>query len=89
MSEQTNKMFAKLYNTHLGQILVKVGTNEGADDGCPEVKIYFQLKGFGIVTVAKTFPDNNNGWKRRNKFFEDMTEEQATSIVADTIQKLS
>lgn len=82
-------MFAKLYHGRFGQILVKTGTNERDDEGCPEVNIYFQLKGFEIVTVSKIFPDNESGWECRNKFFEDMTEEQATSIVADTVQKLS
>jgi len=31
-------MFAKLYETNVGQILIKADTDE---DGCPEVRFYF------------------------------------------------
>ena len=78
-------MFAKLYETELGQILVKRDTH---DDGRPEIRFYFEPEGFGVCSHALTYPDTDEGFNDRDKFFDSLTVEKAVSFVSVTIHKL-
>ena len=75
-------MFAKLYETNIGQILVKTDTNE---DGCPEVRIYFEPDGFGVCSQAVTFTDDDSGWDNRQKYFDLVGEEEAVKVVGEIL----
>lgn len=73
MSEQ----FAKLYEAEgFGQILVKRDDNE---EGKPEVRFFIMapVAGLGVCSIALSFEDNDEGFKKRDAAFEKITEEKA------------
>jgi len=78
-------MFAKLYDTKAGQVLVKSDMN---DEGGPEVRFYFQPPDLGICSVAYTFEDTKEGWDKRDKFLFDVNPLQAEAIAADKINEV-
>lgn len=78
-------MFAKLYETNFGQILVKADTDE---DGRPEVRFYFEPDGFGICNQAASFHDNDEGWDNQQKYFDSVDEAVATKLVEDSLNRL-
>ena len=79
-------MFEKLYETELGQILVK---QDDGDDGA-EVKIFFELEGLGVCSVALSWKqdDNETQRKKADSAFEKMTENAVTELVKNTLAKL-
>jgi hypothetical protein len=70
--------FCKLYETEIGQILVKADTSE---DGAPEVRFYFKPAHLGICSMAITFEDNDSGWDNQEKTFDLVTQESAIEAV--------
>lgn len=83
MSENT---FAKLYETELGQILVK--QDEGEDGA--EVRIFFKPEGCGVCTLALSWGDDDSEtqWSKADSVFNNVTEESATNLVRDTMNKM-
>lgn len=81
------KEFAKLYDTELGQILVKLDT----DDECKvEVRFWFYPPGLGVCSVAMTAKDDSDSaWDWGESTFANVTEEKATKFVQETIEKLA
>lgn len=80
-------MFAKLYKTHIGQILVKL---DNGDDGA-EVRLYFKPKNLGVCSIAFNWTDNDNEtqWKKADSLFKKMTETKALDLASSTIDELS
>jgi hypothetical protein len=80
-------MFAKIYETSLGQILVVKDANEGS--GNPEVRTYFEPEGLGICNVAATMKDDSDeSWDAVDKLFDNMTEEVVTKTVKKIISEI-
>jgi len=80
-------MFAKLYETELGQILVK---QDDGDNGA-EVRVFFEPEGLGVCSVAFSWQqdDNETQWRKADSAFEKMTENEVTEIVKRTLAELS
>ena len=80
-------MFAKLYETELGQILVK---QDDGDDGA-EVRVFFEPEGLGVCSVALNWKQDNNKtqWKKADSAFEKMTQEAVTKLVKSTLTELA
>lgn len=74
-------MFAKLFDSEFGQILVK--KDEG-DDG-PEVRFFFQPEGFGVCNLAVGFSDNDAGWEKADAFFEAVDQASARDVVSRSL----
>ena len=72
-------MFAKLFETDLGQILVKI--DEG--DNGPEIRYYFEPEGLGLCSIALQFADDEDGeaWDKADSAFQKTDEGVAMSIV--------
>lgn len=77
-------MFAKLFETDVGQILVK---KDSGEDG-PEVRFYFQPEGLGVCSVAfNGFGDDENGWDAADMTFETIDAQDAVNIVRPAINQ--
>lgn len=79
-------MFAKLFNTDLGQILIKI------DDGGegPEVRYFFEPSGLGVCSVALEFTDDDEGkaWDKAEHAFNNTDESVAISMVKRVIPEI-
>lgn len=75
-------MFAKLFDTEQGQILVKL---DDAEDGEPEVRFYVQPAGMGVCSLAITFP-GKDGFSSARRVFEGVTLGTAVAAVASLHQ---
>ena len=78
--------FAKLYETELGQILVKQDEGEkGA-----EIKIYFTPEDLGVCSVGLNWPKDNNETQleKADSAFEKMTKESALALVSKFLKQL-
>lgn len=78
-------MFAKLYETHLGQILVKADSDE---DSKPEVRFYFKPENLGVCSMVVSFADTDDGWDKQERFFNAMNQEKAVEAVNGVLSKL-
>lgn len=78
-------MFAKLYETHLGQILVKADTDE---ESKPEVRFYFKPENLGVCSMAVSFDDTDEGWDKQESLFNTMNQEKALEVVNDVLSRL-
>jgi hypothetical protein len=79
--------FAKLFETDLGQILVKLDAN---DEECPEVRIYFQPPDLGVCSVALSgWGSDEDAWDKADKCFSICTKEKCRSIVSEQLKFLS
>ncbi len=80
-------MFAKLYETELGQILVKL--DEG-DKGA-QITVYFEPKGLGVCSLDFNWPsyDNEKQWEKADEAFEMMTEDKCFEMVKNTLSELT
>jgi hypothetical protein len=47
-------MFAKLYDTDKGQVVVMIQSNEDAD---PEIRFYAEPEGLGVCSLAMSYDD--------------------------------
>jgi len=77
-------MFAKLYNTQVGQVLIKL--DEGPKE-VPEVRFYFKPQGMGVCSVAYTFDKTEQGYMDCEKLFHESNELQAEAIAIDALEK--
>jgi hypothetical protein len=72
VSTKGNEMenFAKVFDdAEIGQAVVLAKAN---DDAEPEVRFFFQKEGFGICECALSFTDDDDGWDKRDKAFNEM-----------------
>jgi hypothetical protein len=73
--------FAKLFEfDDIGQVLVKRDTDE---NGEPEVRLYFQPKGFGVCATVLNFTadDSDDEAGKAEKAFERIDKDTAEIIV--------
>jgi len=78
-------MFAKLYETEIGQILVK--RDEG-DDG-PEMRLFFKPEKLGVCSFAFSYSDDDEGWDKLDKAFDDMNEKDATEMTKNIFSNVT
>lgn len=84
-------MFAKLYeDAKLGQILLTKETvdhPEVVDETCPAIKIQISAEGmrFGIELP---FPNDEEGFSKRNLLFDEFTEERAIEAAEGIVQEI-
>jgi hypothetical protein len=75
--------FAKLLTLpDVGQVWVKIA--RGDDGGDPEVRFYCQPKGWGVLSLAMKFSDDDKGWDAAEAAFARADEAIARKVV-DTI----
>lgn len=74
-------MFAKLYETDRGQILI---TRDEDDEGKPAVKCQVQPAGMGVCAVCATYKDDDRGQALADSIFEAMNLEGA-QMMADAL----
>ena len=80
-------MFAKIYETDLGQVLVKKDTND--DNSNPEIRFYFEPKGLGVCNIALSMKDDSEeSWVAMDKLFDRATKEKAYDMVKNAIDEL-
>jgi hypothetical protein len=79
-------MFAKLFETKIGQILVKLDDGEDA----PEVRYFFEPPGLGVCSVALQFADDSDGeaWDKAEHAFDKTDEGVAIAMVENVITRL-
>lgn len=73
-------MFAKLFDTDRGQILVKLDT-DADDSDIPEIRFYVQPAGLGVCSLAISFKGIDSALVER--CFQDITMEIACATVAE------
>lgn len=79
-------MFAKLFETELGQVLVKI---DSGDEG-PELRVFFKPDGLGVCSVVLTgYKDDDKGWDAAEKAFEGLDESIATGIAREAIESIA
>lgn len=80
-------MFAKLFNTKAGQILVKKDSEE---DG-PEIRIYFEPNGLGICSISFNWSkdDEMTAWDKVDRTFEMLDEAKCVALVNKTINEMA
>ena len=66
-------MFAKLYETKLGQILVKL---DAGDETEAEVRFYTEPEGLGVCSLALGF----NDWDKAEEAFKNVDEARALQV---------
>jgi hypothetical protein len=78
-------MFCKLFNTELGQILVKKDTNEDCN---PEVRFYFEPENLGVCSIAASQKDGSEeSWNTVDELFDKINEEEAFNTVKSVINE--
>lgn len=80
-------MFAKLFDTKLGQILVKKDTNEDCN---PEVRFYFEPENLGVCSIAASSKDDSEeSWDQIDDLFDRIDEERAIETVQGVINSMT
>lgn len=80
--------FAKLFEfDDIGQVLVKRDTDENGD---PEVRLYFEPKGFGVCSTAFGFEADENGDEATKAVlaFDLVDEVRAEKIIRGVLETL-
>jgi hypothetical protein len=79
-------MFAKIYETDLGQLLVKIDEGENG----AEVRVFFEPEGLGVCSFAMNWveEDNKTQWEKADNAFDLLTEERTYDLIKDTLGKL-
>ena len=78
-------MFCKLYETDLGQILVKKDSCEETNK--PQLSFYFKPEGLGVCNFSATMPDDSDSsWGSLDKAFDSMTKDKSYLMVSDAIK---
>ena len=80
-------MFAKLYESKRGQVLVKLDTSH--DHYVPEVRFYFQPREFGVCSAAVSFIDDDDGWDKAEKYFKSIDKKGALEVVEETLRNIA
>ncbi len=80
--------FAKLFETEdLGQVLVKIDTNE---DCLPEVRFYFEPPGLGVCSIGvNADTDSHEDWNKIEMFFDSVDEEVALRHVRTVVNQIN
>ena len=79
-------MFAKLYETEIGQILVLL---QGDDEAKPEVRYFFEPVDLGVCSFALKYEDTDDGWDKAESIFEQTTREIAVGVVGKIMKEYS
>lgn len=79
-------MFAKLFGPPEDQVLVKL---DAAEDGKPEIRVYFQPLESGVCSVAASYPDTGSGWETAEDAFNSMDEATARAGVAAAMDEMN
>lgn len=80
-------MFAKLFNTEIGQILVKKDTDEDCN---PEVRFYFEPENLGVCSIAVSSEnDSEESWNQIDDLFDRIDEESAIKTVKGIIDSMT
>jgi len=79
-------MFAKLYETEVGQVLVKLDSSP--EECVPEIRFYFMPPGLGVSSIAISFQDSEEGWDKAEIGFNNVDEEKALSLAKIAIDHL-
>lgn len=70
-------MFAKLYDTDKGQIVVMLQSN---DEGNPEIRFFVEPPGLGVCSMAFSFDgDDDNTWNAAEASFDKVDEAMAVA----------
>ena len=77
MSDYT--IFAKLYETEFGQILVVLDTN--SDTGKPELKFSYQPADMGVCSTGINYDDTAKGIKASEHDMRNMSEKRAIAVI--------
>lgn len=80
--------FAKLFEfDDIGMVLVKRDTDENGD---PEVRLYFEPKGFGVCSTAFGFEEDEHedAAAKAEKAFELIDQERAEKIIRGVLETL-
>lgn len=81
-------MFAKIFNTSFGQVLVKL--DESREIGVVEVRFYVELVDLKLgICSTEVFFDGPDAWPRAEAYFYDVDEKLAIAKVRrliDTMQ---
>ena len=79
-------MFAKLFETEVGQILVK---KDSGDEGA-QVTVYFEPENLGVCNMSFNWceDDEDVQWEKCDKAFDMMTKDKCTDLVKDTLDNL-
>ena len=82
------KPYAKLFETSMGQILVKRDSHD--ETSKPEVRFFFDARhlGYEICSSALTFPDSEGGERAADTAFDGVTQEGAENLVAKILKDL-
>lgn len=77
-------MFAKLYETDEGQILIM-----RSGDQMPEVHICFEHAALGVCEVSVPFANDKHGWKKADAYFHGLNEKGALRLIKRTLDKFN
>lgn len=80
-------MFAKLYETEVGQILAKIDAGE---DENPEVRVFFEPEVLGVCSLAFTFTEysEDEQWDKLEDVFNGLDEGNLVAMVKSTLSDL-
>lgn len=76
-------IFAKLYETELGQILVM--RDEG-DEG-PEVRFYVKPAGLGVCSDAVGFDESDEGHEKADRCFAEVGRQTAIQVASSIFER--
>jgi hypothetical protein len=79
--------FAKLFESEkYGQLVVIL---QSADEGNPEIRLFFKPSGLGVCSIAASFKDDSEqSWESCEKIFNDFTIETAEGMAAQAAMEL-
>ena len=70
-------MFAKLFETDLGQLLIVRDRDDKTSQ--PEVRLHMQPPELGICSIRNRYPDNQSGEAAADEFFQSIDQPTATA----------
>lgn len=79
-------MFAKLFDTQYGQVVVMLGEDE---TGMEEIRTYVQPDGFGVCSIAEVFHKYDNRNSEAKEAFNSVDFEYAVWRAAQLVNLLS
>ena len=79
-------MFAKIFETEVGQILIK---KDMGDKG-PEVKLYYEPPNLGVCEIAFNWESEpeKKAWENADEVFDKLNEEMAVNTVKTITNRL-
>lgn len=76
-------IFAKLYETELGQILVM--RDEGVEG--PEVRFYVKPADLGVCSVAVGFEESDEGYEKADRYFAEVGRQTAIQVASSIFER--